>query len=201
MDNDSSTTTTVASSRADIMKQIASQAATVRQNFESSKRKHSSIATAKAAEQMIARRRTAEEYQQSQSSGQTTTEQPWRMTSHIFHSHIASYTKTTPPPSSIPTSSSLAAHHQPLQQYPATSVAPRVSDGIILAVSNSVHIYMDMCLYICTVHHSTSYNISPYYYRPLQIQLLSLTMMLSGKSALVLFYHVHMCVQYGVSVI
>ena len=151
MDNDS-ITTTVASSRADIMKKIASQAASVRQNFETGKRKHSSIATAKAAEQMIARRRTAEEYQQSQSSGQTTTEQPWRMTSHIFHSHIASYTKTTPPPSSIPTSSSLAAHHhhhhQPPQQYPATSVAPRVSDGIILAVSNSVHIYMDMCLYM-----------------------------------------------------
>jgi len=137
MDNESTTTTNdLASSRADIMKQIASQAATVRQNFESSKRKHSSIATAKAAQQMIARRRTTmEEYQQSQSSGQTTTEQPWRMTSHIFHSHIASYTKTTPPPSSMPTSSSLAAHHQSLQQYPATSVSPRVSDGIILAVS------------------------------------------------------------------
>ena len=141
MDNDSTTTTNdVASSRADIMKQIASQAASVRQNFETGKRKHSSIATAKAAQQMIARRRTSEEYQQSQSSGQTTTEQPWRMTSHIFHSHIASYTKTTTPPSSMPTSSSLAAHHQPPQQYPATSVSPRVSDGIILAVSNSVHI-------------------------------------------------------------
>jgi len=181
----------VASSRADIMKQIASQAASVRQNFETGKRKHSSIASAKAAQQMIARRRTAEEYQQSQSSGQTTTEQPWRMTSHIFHSHIASYTKTATPSSSssssssMPTSSSLAAHHhhQPPQQYPATSVAPRVSDGIILAVSNSVNIHMNVCLHhipyiihLLTYHHSTSYISGSYCYitiinRHLQIQL------------------------------
>ena len=141
MDNDSTTTT---NDVADIMKQIASQAASVRQNFGSGKRKHSSLATAKAAQQMVARRRTTmEEYQQPQSSGQSTTEQPWRMTSHIFHSHIASYTKsaTTTTSSSMPTSSSLAAHHhQPPQQYPVTSVSPRVSDGIILAVSNSVYI-------------------------------------------------------------
>ena len=139
MDNDSTTTTNdVASSRADIMKQIASQAATVRQNFvESGKRKHSSVATAKAAQQMIARRRTTTTvYQQSQSSGQTTTEQPWRVSSHTFHSPIASYhEKKTTTSSSLPTSSSLAAYHQPPKQYPASSVAPRVSDGIILAVS------------------------------------------------------------------
>lgn len=145
------------SSRHDIMQQIASQAASVRQTFESqNKRKRAvSSATAAAAQHMaqLNRKRkfednlraaaaattssnTTDDQQHSQQQrvrGPTPTEQYlWKQTSRNFHSAIAAYGYTRPEKSdSHGMQRQMAIVPTQMQQAQAPA-RPRVSDGIVL---------------------------------------------------------------------
>ena len=166
------------SSRHDIMQQIASQAASVRQTFEKNKRKRAvSSATAAAAQHMaqLNRKRKFEDnlrstaattssnstddqqhqhsqQQQHQTRGPTPTEQYlWKQTSRNFHSAIAAYGYTRPE-NGMQQQMAIVPTQQQQAQAPAR---PRVSDGIVLK-SNPQDITVSYNDVVCGTGKTTS---------------------------------------------
>lgn len=170
-----------ASSRHDILQQIASQAASVRQTFESqNKRKRAvSSATAAAAQHMaqLNRKRKFEDnlrvtaattssnstddrahsqQQQHQTRGPTPTEQYlWKQTSRNFHSAIAAYGYTRPEKSDSNGMQQQMAIVPTQQQQAQAPARPRVSDGIVLK-SNPQDITVSYNDVVCGTGKTTS---------------------------------------------